>query len=51
MIKTILTLIPFAIFCLLGLNLWAELFVDKQFEEIEKELNKEQTDGNKGTED
>lgn len=47
MIKTILTLIPFAIFCLLGLNLWAKQFVDKQFEEIEKELNKEQNNGTK----
>lgn len=50
MLKTIITLIPFAIFCLLGANLYVEYLVEKQFDEIEKELFKEQNNGNKGTE-
>lgn len=42
MIKTIIALIPFAIFCLLGANLYVEYLVDKQFDKIEEELFKEQ---------
>lgn len=51
MIKTIIELIPFAIFCLLAANLYIKYLVEKQFDEIEKELFKEKSDGNKGTED
>lgn len=42
MIKTIISLIPFAIFCLLGANLYVKYLVEKQFDEIEEELFKEQ---------
>lgn len=42
MIKTIIALIPFAIFCLLGANLYVKYLVEKQFDEIEEELFKEQ---------
>ena len=45
MIKTIISLIPFAIFCLLGANLYVEYLVEKQFDEIEEELFKEKNDG------
>ena len=47
MIKTIIALIPFAIFCLLGANLYVKYLVEKQFDEIEEELFKEQNNGNK----
>ena len=51
MLKTIISLIPFAIFCLLGANLYVEYLIDKQFDEIEEDLFKEQNNGNKGTKD
>ena len=45
MLKTIIELIPFAIFCLLGANLYVKYLVEKQFDKIEKELFKEESNG------
>jgi hypothetical protein len=47
MLKTIIALIPFAIFCLLGANLYVEYLIDEQFDKIKEELFKEQNNDTK----